>query len=97
MIKTFWMHRVKDFNAWKKVFDSRYDLRKKYGEKSYSIGTIHGEPNYVYVINEWESVEKFNTFRNSSDLIEAMKNAGVLEEPKITILEEVPEVVHHSY
>ena len=46
---------------------------KNYGEKSYSVGTVLGEPNNVYVINEWESVEKFNTFRNSTELHNAMK------------------------
>jgi hypothetical protein len=96
MIKTFWLHKVKDFNAWKKLFDSKYELRKKYGEKNFSVGTVYGEPNTVYVINDWESLEKFNQFRNSPDLIEAMKSGGVLEEPKITILEEaLVEAYHH--
>lgn len=96
MVKTFWFHRVKDFTAWKKVFDSFFDKRKQFGEKSYSVGTVYDEPNIVYVINEWESVEKFNTFRSSPDLIEAMKNAGVTEEPHITILDEVYEEALHT-
>lgn len=96
MIKTIWFHRVKDFTSWKKVFDSFYSNRKKGGEKSYSVGTVKGEPNNVYVINEWESVEKFNTFRNSTELQNAMKDAGVLEEPKIYIVNEVEQAVHST-
>jgi quinol monooxygenase YgiN len=97
MVKTIFLHKVKDFNAWKKVFDSFYSTRQKYGEKSYSVGTVKGEPNNAYVINEWESVEKFNAFRNSPDLQNAMKDAGVLEVPKITILDVVQQEVQSNY
>ena len=97
MVRTIFLHKVKDFNSWKKAFDNFYDFRKKSGEKSYSCGTVHGDPTNVYVINEWESAEKFNTFKNSSDLKNAMKNAGVISEPTITILDEVQVQVLHEH
>ena len=97
MVKTIFLHKVKDFTAWKNVFDSFLPTRSKFGEKSFSVGTVLGEPNTAYVINEWDSIENFNAFRNSSDLKSAMMNAGVLEEPKITILDEVYQEAHHSY
>ena len=97
MVKSIFLHKVKNFNAWKIVFDSFYSTRQKYGELSYSVGTVLGEPNTVYVINEWESAEKFNAFKNSTELHSTMANAGVLEEPKITILDLVQQEVHHNY
>ena len=97
MVKTIFLHKVKNFDAWKNVFDSFYSTRQKYGEKSYSVGTVKGEPNNVYVINEWESVQQFDTFRNSTELQNTMKDAGVLEVPKIYVLDEVEQEVHHNY
>jgi heme-degrading monooxygenase HmoA len=97
MVKAIFFHHVKDFKSWKKVFDSFYDTRKKYGEKSYSVGTVHGDPTNVFVINEWESLEKFNEFGKSEELHRAMKESGVISEPVITILDEVLEEVYHEH
>ena len=97
MVKTIWFHHVKDFTSWKKVFDSFYDVRKQNSEKSYSVGTVIGDPTNVYVINEWTSLEAFNTFRNLTELKDTMMKAGVIEEPKITLVDEVMQEAHHNY
>ena len=89
MIKSVMYHKVEDFNKWKEAFDSFNDIRQSKGELSYSVGTIHGDSNNVYVINEWESVDVLQEFVNSKELGEAMKSAGVLEPPHTLILEEI--------
>jgi len=89
MIKTLMYHKVEDFGKWKEAFDRFYNFRKSSGEKGYSVGTLLGEPNTAYVINEWESIEVFQKFVDSPDLANAVKSAGVIEEPHTIILNEV--------
>ena len=88
MIKSLMYHKVEDFNKWKAAFDSFYQFRKNSGEQSYSVGTIEGDPNNVYVINDWNSMAEFEAFVQSPELAEAMKNAGVLEPPHKILLNE---------
>ena len=67
MIKTLMYHKVENFAKWKKAFDSFSEIRKAAGERSFSVGTIHNEPNTAYVINEWDSMEASQAFLGKSD------------------------------
>lgn len=89
MVKTLMYHKVQDFGKWKSAFDDFIEVRKKAGEIDFSVGTLHNEPNTAYVINTWESIEKFEAFFGADDLKEAMGAAGVLEAPTTIILNEV--------
>lgn len=90
MLKAMIVHKIStDFNAWKKVFDSTRDLLKDNGALNYSTGTTKDDPKNVYVMCDFESMEKFNKFMNLKELKEAMKKSGVIEEPHITILNEI--------
>ncbi len=88
MIKSLMYHKVKDFDIWKDAFDKFHEFRQTKGEKSYSVGRLHGEPNTAYVINEWDSTGVLQEFVSSNELKEAMKSAGVMEPPQTLILEE---------
>lgn len=89
MIKTLMYHKVKDFATWKKAFDSFSEIRKSAGERSFSVGTTNNEPNTAYVVNEWDSMEAYQAFMSNSALADAMKSAGVLEQPHTLIFNEV--------
>lgn len=89
MIKSLMYHKVEDFNTWKTAFDGFLNFRKSAGEHSYSVGNLHDQPNTVFVINEWESLDAMRAFENSTELANAMKSAGVLEQPTTLILNEV--------
>ena len=89
MIKTLMYHKVADFGKWKEAFDGFIDTRKAAGELSYSVGTLHNEPNTAYVINEWNSIEAVQAFLSNPDLKAAMGAAGVLEPPHTIILSEI--------
>jgi heme-degrading monooxygenase HmoA len=39
------------------------------------------------MINEWKSTEDFQAFMKRPELAEAMRNAGVMEEPHTIILD----------
>jgi heme-degrading monooxygenase HmoA len=81
-------HNVKDYEAWKSVFDSKRDLRKRYGEKSYQILRDEKSPNELVALFGWDSLENARKYANSAELKEAMADAGVIAKPDISFLEQ---------
>jgi heme-degrading monooxygenase HmoA len=81
-------HKVKDYEAWKSAFDSKLDLRKRYGEKSYEILREDKSPNELVALFGWDSLEHARKYANSAELKEAMADAGVIGKPEIDFLEE---------
>jgi len=81
-------HKVKDFAAWKKVFDSVAALRKSSGELSTQLFRDASDPNKLTVLNKWDSVANAQKFAHSPELREAMEKAGVDGPPTVTFLNE---------
>jgi quinol monooxygenase YgiN len=81
--------KVKDFEAWKKVFDTGNDLRKSSGELSHQIYRDAGDPNMLTAIYKWDSLENAQKFAQSAELKALMEKAGVLGPPSVTYLNEV--------
>jgi heme-degrading monooxygenase HmoA len=81
-------HQVKDYAAWKKVFDSAFDLRKSSGEVSVQIYHDASDPNKVTIMNKWNSLENAQKFVHSPELMSTMEKAGVVGAPTITFLNE---------
>ena len=88
MAHLFVRHKVKDYPAWKKVFDGFIGTRRSGGEKNYQIFHPDNEANNVLSLFEWDNIENAKKFAHSSELKEAMGNAGVVEQPEIYFLEE---------
>jgi len=88
MAHLFIKHKVKDYPVWKKVFDGFIDTRKAGGEKNYRIFHPENDANNLLGIFEWTNIENAKKFANSSELKEAMGNAGVIEQPEVYFLEE---------
>jgi heme-degrading monooxygenase HmoA len=82
-------HKVEDFAAWKKVFDSKQDLRTSYGEISTQIFHDASDPNKLTIINKWDSMANAQKFAHSPELKAAMATAGVVGKPDISFLNEV--------
>ena len=81
-------HNVKDYEAWKSVFDSKRDLRKRYGEESYQILRDEKSPNELVALFGWDSLDNARKYADSPELKEAMQRAGVTGKPEILFLEE---------
>jgi len=81
-------HKVKDYAAWKVVFDGSADLRRSAGEKSYHIFLPNGNGNDLTLLFEWSGLKEAEKFYASLELKSAMQRAGVVEEPKIQFLTE---------
>jgi quinol monooxygenase YgiN len=81
-------HTVKDFAAWKKVFDASADLRTANGALSTQIFRDASAPNHITIINKWKSIESAKKFAHSPELKAAMEKAGVEGMPNILFLNE---------
>ena len=81
-------HKVKDYAAWKKVYDSALALRTANGELSDQIYHDASEPNYLTIIFKWDSIANAQKWASSSELKTAMEKAGVDGPPKIFFLNE---------
>ncbi len=81
-------HKVKNYPAWKKVFDGLIETRRAGGEKSYQILHPDNDENNLLAIFEWDSLDNARKFTGSQELHDAMGNAGVIEQPDVYFLEE---------
>ena len=81
-------HKVKDYPSWKKVFDGFIETRRAGGEKSYQIMHPENDGNELLAFFEWDNLENAKKFAGSSELKEAMGNAGVVGQPEVYFLEE---------
>lgn len=84
-------HKVKDYKAWKEVFDNFEETRRSGGEKYYHILHSENDPNNLYLMFKWDNPDNARTFFDSSDLKETMEKAGVVDHPEINFLNHLDE------
>ncbi len=89
MINVLVHHEVADYPAWKSVFESALDWRRKNGERSCRIFHGAGDVNDLTLLFEWESLEAARTFMTSDELKDRMAQAGVKGQPRVDFLIEV--------
>ena len=82
-------HRVNDYAAWKQAFTEAKGMRKAAGEEYYQIFQQEDDPNHVVGLFRWDSSENARKFFTSTELVDAMWQAGVADTPDIYHLEEV--------
>ena len=80
-------HRVRDFDAWKPVFDEQEAARKEHGGRRHWLYQSVDDGNDVTVAIEFASREGAEAFVADPSLRQAMERAGVEGEPGIHIRE----------
>jgi quinol monooxygenase YgiN len=81
-------HHVKDFAAWKKIYESVAGFRKSSGEMSDQIYHDASDPNKLTLMFKWNSLANAQKFAQSPELKAAMEKAGVDGAPSISFLNE---------
>ena len=81
-------HKVEDYVKWKHNFDAHTSARSVNGSRGGKIFRSAENPNEVFVLLEWDSIENAQKFAHSQNIKEIMKNAGVVGIPAIYFLEE---------
>jgi len=88
MATLFVHHKVKDYAAWRKVFDDLTPMRTGYGCTGHKVFQSPSDPNEITIFTEWKNVDQAKTYAASNDLKEGMKNAGVTSQPDVMFLVE---------
>ena len=82
-------HRVANFDAWKKVFDSMHDVRiKEYNWLGTEVLRDEADPNFVTVIDHVKDIASAKRYGSSQVLKDAMSRAGVISAPDVTFMTE---------
>lgn len=82
-------HKVRDFEAWKPVFDEHESSRREHGAVRHWVYRTADDPNDVVVAMEFRSQKDARAFLEDPSLREAMERAGVEGEPDIHLREQV--------
>ena len=83
-------HRVRDYKAWKKVFDE-FSPRLG-GAKFHRVNRLVGDPDMILVVAGFDSEKAAQAFTADPGLADAMKRAGVVGEPRIEMYEELESI-----
>jgi hypothetical protein len=79
-------HKVSDYSKWKASYDGHAPARQKAGLKEEHLLRNIDEPNEVVLLFQVEEITKAKEFGESTDLREAMQDAGVVDKPDIYFL-----------
>jgi hypothetical protein len=82
-------HEVKDYTAWKKIFDADEMNRSKGGFKVSGVYRDAKNPNWVTVVGEFPGLEAAEAFATNPKLKEIMERGGVLGKPDVKYLTRV--------
>jgi len=82
-------HSVKDFDAWKKVYDEHESKRTEAGLTKLAVTRDMDDPNKVYVFNRVADLQKARDFAADPGLKEAMQKGGVTGTPVILFVDVV--------
>jgi hypothetical protein len=88
MLTVLVRHRVANFATWKSVFDEHRGTRKANGSCGERVFRSSVDADEVFVLMEWDDVERARLFVRSVDLSDAMVRAGVIDRPDFWILDE---------
>ena len=81
-------HRVRDYAAWRKVYDEFASGQQAGGVTAQSVYQDADDPNDVLVLHHFPDRATAEAFMASPELRQAMERAGVEGEPRIELVEE---------
>jgi heme-degrading monooxygenase HmoA len=81
------LHRVADYDAWRKVYDAVSEMQEFRDVTSEAVHRMVDDPNNVLVLHYFDSVDKARAFTALPELKEAMQRAGVQGEPRFEFYE----------
>ncbi len=78
-------HPVKDYAAWRLVYESVEPLRKKAGVTGAEVFRDPKTPNLLVIIHRFPSLEAAQAYLDDPALKDAMMKGGVTEAPKVIL------------
>ena len=81
-------HQVKDYDRWRPLYDAHRLARDMAGLDEMHIFRDAGNPNIVTILYRAEDLETARLFAESPELLEKMKQAGVMDKPEMCVMNE---------
>lgn len=78
-------HPVKDYAAWRKMFDAAAPMLDKGGVIGSEVFQDPKDPNKIILVHRYRDISSFEKFLGSPELKEAMTAAGVLAPPTVLV------------
>jgi len=82
------LHRVNDYDAWRKVYDEVEPLQKSGGVTEKSVHRAKDDPNNVLVLHRFNTMVEAQAFMDNAEIHAAMQRAGVAGPPRVEFFEE---------
>lgn len=79
-------HQVKDYDRWRPMYDAHKFARDMAGLDEEYIFRDAGDPNLVTILYRASDIEMARMFAESPELLEKMKQAGVMDKPEMCVL-----------
>jgi hypothetical protein len=77
MATTFVLHRVADYDAWRRVYDGVAGLQRAGGVTAAEVYRAADDPSNVLVMHRFGTADEARAFFANPDLRAAMQEAGV--------------------
>jgi hypothetical protein len=82
-------HHVRDYSAWRKVYDEAEPLRAQHGCTAQRVLRLPDDGNELFVTHDFPTDAQAVSFAHDPGLREAMDRAGVEGAPRIEIFTDV--------
>ncbi len=89
--------QVKDYDAWKPVFDQGEELRAEYGCHGHTIFRDADKPNDLVIAFEYESRERGDAIRADPRLREQWRLSGVIGQPQPRWMERTAQTAYVAW
>jgi hypothetical protein len=83
MVRMFVRHNVRDYEAWRRVYDAFAPQQKAHGVREESVYQSVENPNDVTVTNDFDDLMAAHAFLAAREVQEAIKDAGVVGDPQV--------------
>ncbi len=85
MPTVFVRHKVRDYDAWRPIYDGTIGMRQEADLRDLGVFRDAEDPNMILMMWETDNLDGFNAMLGSPDLKAVMEDAGVISEPKAWI------------
>jgi hypothetical protein len=82
-------HNVRDYAAWRKVYDELEPLRVQHGCTGKRVMQLPDDGNDLFIIHDFPTAEQAASFAHDPGLRAGMEQAGVEGAPRIEIFADV--------
>ena len=89
--------KVRDYDTWKPFFDQNEGVRKNSGSNGAQVFQSAEDPNELFILFEWDTVENARKFSSSEELKKIMEGAGVISKPHFSTWLQNFRKIWHEY